>query len=389
MSRNPLSDEDQAEQVALGQAIARVRERRGMQKQELAAALGLDASAVTHIEAGSRSVSSTRLNALARALGVSVLALLDDDSPLAEIGVAARTGSDLAVACEIADRATALVELADVLQAGQVPSMEYPEPPAVRAEDWDTVTALALARWALDKLGLRWLAERPADMLDLVEDRLGIDVHQEPFDGGPDGFSACTPSERLIVLNTGQAPRPSLFTLGHEIGHVLSRAHVSVCDATSFRSADPHERLANAVAAELVAPSEEMRERFPAAHSGDVDPDGLVRAYVEFGISYQALVYRLHNIGRVNAAGRDRLLAESVGTWARRCSDPNLSRRASAPATATRVYRASSTLLDRLAEGYRRGVVSIRPYAGLARLDPGEAMSELDLETALEFGLRG
>ena len=90
MARSPLTPEEAAEQETLGARIRKFRERRGLQKQELAAALGVDPSAITHIETGRRPVSTSRLDTIAKILGISVPALLDDDSPLGELAVAAR-----------------------------------------------------------------------------------------------------------------------------------------------------------------------------------------------------------------------------------------------------------------------------------------------------------
>lgn len=378
MARSPLTPDEAAEQEALGARIREFRERRALQKQELAAALGVDPSAITHIEAGRRSVSTSRLNTIAKILGVSVLALLDDDSPLGELAVAARTGSpsDLSADDEpMVERIRALAELSQVLDEGGIQTPAAPNAPAVSINRWHRDSA-TLASWTLGQVKRRYLNEGPG-ILDEVEDALGVDILCEPFDNGPLGMSAYLGDIRIIVLNSCQDRRVSHFTLSHELGHILGRAHAPLCITRDFTSTDPHERFANAFAAQLLAPNDDLRARFPNQDS--ITPDSLVRAWLDYGMSWKALVYRLHNAGVTNASGRDELLKRSVWGWATACTDRHLrdlvQREDRGPSGA---HRAPRLLTQRCAQGYLQGVLSIRPYAGLTRIDEYEAAEELD-----------
>ena len=383
MARSPLTPEEAAEQETLGARIRQFRERRGLQKQELAAALGVDPSAITHIEAGRRAVSTSRLNTIAKILGISVLALLDDDSPLGELAVAARTGlpSDLSAEDEpMVERVRALAELSQVLDEGGVQSSAGPAAPTVSMRHWQR-DSTALASWTLEQLKRQYLNEKP-EILDDVEDVLGVDILCEPFTNGPLGLSAHLGDIRIIVLNSCQDRRVSRFTLSHELGHILGRAHAPLCVTRGFVSTDPHERFANAFAAQLLAPDSDVRARFPDEDS--ITPDNLVRAWLDYGMSWKALVYRLHNTGVTNAAGRDELLKRSISGWATACTDKHLrdlvQRENRGPSGA---HRAPRLLTQRCAQGYLQGILSIRPYAGLTRIDEYEAAEELDAVSAV------
>lgn len=102
---------DTAEQK-LGQRIRKFREYAGLTQSQLAQELGVDATVVSKIESGSRRVSTRELTRLAEVLGVSVLALLDDESPMAGLAHAARTVQDTSAGTSaLAQNAQRLCEL--------------------------------------------------------------------------------------------------------------------------------------------------------------------------------------------------------------------------------------------------------------------------------------
>lgn len=70
----------------IGKRLARARKESGMSQPELARIAGVSAGAVGNIEAGTRSGSARVVEALARALGVSVRWLVDGDGPREQVG---------------------------------------------------------------------------------------------------------------------------------------------------------------------------------------------------------------------------------------------------------------------------------------------------------------
>lgn len=82
-----VSDSVEAE---VGARIRRLRESAGLQGQELAERVGLDPTVLSKIENGRRPLKTTELARVAGALRVSPLALLEDNSLLVEMPIAAR-----------------------------------------------------------------------------------------------------------------------------------------------------------------------------------------------------------------------------------------------------------------------------------------------------------
>ena len=69
--------------VALGRRIAQERKRAGLTQEQLAAALGLERTAVTRIEQGSQGLDTLQLSAIAEALGRPPMVFFEaQDEPL-------------------------------------------------------------------------------------------------------------------------------------------------------------------------------------------------------------------------------------------------------------------------------------------------------------------
>jgi hypothetical protein len=90
---------------------------------------------------------------------------------------------------------------------------------------------------------------------------------------------------------------------------------------------------------------------------------------VEFGVSFESLVYRLHNLGLINALGRDQLRARG---WTGVLNDLEHDdrRRALIDSMGSQPERRSPGLLaDRAFRAYQQGVISVRPLATILGMD--------------------
>lgn len=98
--------------------------------------------------------------------------------------------------------------------------------------------------------------------------------------------------------NKDEVSHRSRFTVAHELGHVLL-GHVNEENSklrdTTFNSttSDPDERAANAFAAELIMPSARVKELYRAARN-------IQQLAEAFGVSTQAMTFRLKNLGIIS-----------------------------------------------------------------------------------------
>ena len=136
----------------------------------------------------------------------------------------------------------------------------------------------------------------------------GIAVVYRAFEGDEDisGFYLREKGERVIGVNNAQAPVRQRFTIAHELGHALlderDRVHVDgafnlrLRDVKSSLAIDPDEMAANHFAAELLMPGTDVRSL--VGDGIDITDDAELRGLARhFGVSQQAMAYRLMNLG--------------------------------------------------------------------------------------------
>ena len=87
-----ISQDERAFFVELGSRIAALRKERGITQMQLAEMLGVSQQAMNSFEKGRRRVPVSALPVIARVLGHSVDALIDDSTPAAQLSTAKKRG---------------------------------------------------------------------------------------------------------------------------------------------------------------------------------------------------------------------------------------------------------------------------------------------------------
>jgi len=381
----------------LGARIRELREASSILAGELAEQIGIDATAMSKIENGRRGVKSAELARIARALRVSPLALLEPQSLVGRMPIAARTAGATVRMGEAYDRLVSLAELHEVLAEDHIfSSPKLSGIPSVAGMPW-LEAAERLADWARGTLPIDVDGdERFEELAKQIQAELGIDVLVEPYPGDPLSGAAITDrSFPLIFVNAAHALPRSLFTLAHELGHVLAGHDGGgiTLDRELSGSTDD-ERLANAFAASFLMPKERVLEVLDEMGRSDA---ALIRLTFEFGVSFESLIYRLHNLGVINAEGRDSLRQVNWRQIVLHLSDES-SRANLTFADAGRLQARSVTpppmihpalLVARATAGFRKGSISAHALAGLVGADfetlLGDYEDDPDLARAREL----
>ena len=215
--------------------------------------------------------------------------------------------------------------------------------------DFREVDAAAIKVREKLRLGLAPVGDITAILADA-----GLAVFVRPLgEDGPEGLYLRRPSFAIVLLN-GDAYLPRLrFTAAHELGH-HERGATAVIDLTTGSGVDPEEKWANAFAASFLMPGEALAGRVSQGEPPSAAK--VLEMANEFGVSYQVMVYRLHNLRllRSGAGDRDRLLRERSVVFSGELRNRRLDRRTVLPADYTTraigAYEASMISLDRLAE---------------------------------------
>lgn len=274
----------------IARQLTLVRERLGRSQKEVAARLGVSASLVSKWEKGERKPDIAQVWELSRVFGVSPYFL-----ERARRVVTFRTGSQTARGVGdksafgevLNDAAQQIHNLYDVWErAGKVPArfplaLEYAEEGLARQ-----------ARMVRDCLRLNGkviyaeLREALAEQNVLVfEWKLPAKIsglsHQADFS--------------VIFINRDMPERVKLFTLCHELGHLLYHLRGSDDSTVSVMAtrSDPHEKEANRFAAELLMPAERINALVAIGRNSLKSKTGFLAAAENFGVSKEAMFYRL------------------------------------------------------------------------------------------------
>jgi Zn-dependent peptidase ImmA (M78 family)/transcriptional regulator with XRE-family HTH domain len=116
-----------------------------------------------------------------------------------------------------------------------------------------------------------------------------------------------------ILLNASEVAGRRNFTLAHELAHLVYGHEPSVClvPLSPAEPSPPLERVANSFTVELLLPAPRVREDFLArGYSSEPSEEDLARMSGKWGISMQALGYRLESLGLVQRGHTEKLVEQ-------------------------------------------------------------------------------
>lgn len=132
-----------------------------------------------------------------------------------------------------------------------------------------------------------WIARTMG--IDVVE----VKLEQEIFAG----IIKEKGKEPIIALNSGDTKNRKRFSCAHELGHYISHTekgdnyeYVDLRGVLASKGIDDEEKFANAFAASLLMPEDEVRRL-----KGENTPPFIMA--IHFGVSDDAMNYRLKNLG--------------------------------------------------------------------------------------------
>ena len=271
------------------------------------------------------------------------------------------------------DRLVSLSELHVVLADNGFPTSPYLSAvPSVAGQHWLSA-ADTLSTWALQHLDAGPEGDdRFGALVESIETTLGLDVVVEDYAGDPLSGAAITDrSFPLLFVNAAHPMPRSLFTLAHELGHVLAGHDGSTITLDrELAGSTEDERLANAFAAGFLMPEEIVKT---AIEQQGRQYATLVQLAYRLSVSFESLIYRLHNLRIINAHGRDELMRVNWRGIVLSMSDPNafggLNKNQAARFQARWVTPPPANppvmLIQRATNGYRKGAIGTPALARL------------------------
>lgn len=140
---------------------------------------------------------------------------------------------------------------------------------------------------------------------------LGADVHYEPFSGELCGMIQRQPNGKaLIGVNALHGPTRQRFTIAHELGHLIlhkdEQLHLDENSPIAFRSplsslaVDADEIEANQFAAELLMPAKLLNAEIEKISPNTSTEEAIAMLADIFGVSEQAMTFRLSGLGMLS-----------------------------------------------------------------------------------------
>lgn len=329
----------------LAQRLREARTTLGLTQSQVAAELGVHRPTISEIEAARRGVSSEELHRFSQLYAVPLHVLLGSDGieekELEQ--VVFRTGRIDSPGARLATRRfLAWCRLERDLEtllgyespAAVAPRFTLPLPENKGQAIRQGESLAESERRRLD-LGVEPI-RNPVELLDRQGVRVGpLEAGEEDTPDGlffqSDELGACI---GLRVDRSDPWGARRAFTTAHEYAHwILQDRLVESFNGLRQRSDDLLEVRANAFAAAFLMPETGLREYFRSLgllvghRLGGLSPAALVRAMDHFGVSRTALLYRLQNIGLLDAEQAAELrragipfreIAEALGVEPRR-----------------------------------------------------------------------
>jgi Zn-dependent peptidase ImmA (M78 family)/transcriptional regulator with XRE-family HTH domain len=332
----------------LGRRLREARQNSGISQEAAAETIGVPRTAIAHIEAGNRSISTIELVELANLYKRPVADFFAEDGGREEDPVFAlhrisqdylghpETAGEVARWVDICREGYEIARLLSRKARTGPPSYELSAPQNYGAavEQGQAVAAEERRRLGLGQA-------RISDMADLVSGQ-GIWASGARLPDEMSGMFLHHPSVGMVILvNYNHARGRKRFSYAHEYGHALMDRRRSVTVTTKKNANEFIEKRANAFAAAFLlpkvgvdtflqmldkgAPSRQVyhvydvateggieAQRRPVPGSQEITYQDVAELALHFGASYQVAAYRLSDLGFINRQELQVLLSKQA-----------------------------------------------------------------------------
>lgn len=367
--------------ATIGSKLESVRKRLNLTLSEVSEKTKLAQSALSEFENGKRSPKVAQLKRLADVYRRDISFFLNDEAIPNET-VLWRQEPTGAHASEVKSRLIGLAESfhnLEVINGEPTPSRICQQAGNASAFSYRSAAALASKARSLYKLG-----DKPGwTLLQSLEEELRVKVFHLNLQ--PTGCAACTLSETYgaaILLNVNHARWRRNFDLAHEFFHLTTWTMFrSGKDIADIRATDEEESLANCFAANLLMPTDPLKESVSEilGERKNLTSEDVCEIARRFDVSAEAAAYRIASVYRVDNDEKDRFVREvgaSSDSWNRyKGEDPSM------------LPLRYQVLAKR---AYRRGLISTGKYAdymGVSRADAAkEPVGSPEADAEIEIG---
>lgn len=298
-------------QAIIGRRLKRAREGLGLTQEEIAKRLKIGRPRYSDIENGKRDIQLKDLYRFAefynRPVNYFIKENLFTDNGFKVLF--RKTAGDKAIAhavTEFENLCEKMCELGNIsnysIKAPVCPDYEFE-----RSREW---------HWG------RYYAERERRALDvgqaplhnlirILEKERGLKIFHLPVPPGRGVYGMFTYGPEMggcILINSNPVHGNQLFSLAHEYAHYLFHKDKLGIISTERDRNSSVEKIANAFAGNFLMPESAVKNLFASNTRKDANAEDILFSADYFGVSFQAMLYRLNNLRLINDAAKEELL---------------------------------------------------------------------------------
>jgi Zn-dependent peptidase ImmA (M78 family)/DNA-binding XRE family transcriptional regulator len=292
----------------IGERIKRARAAAGLSMQALADQVGLSANMIKKYEHDKSMPSSPVLLKLASALSVRTEYFFRPATiTLAEIEYRKKSSAPKKllqrIEADVIDQAERWFELSQLWPNFPIPKFEFTAD-LPRIESLDQIDAVAERVREHWQLGVNPLP----DLIDLLESKgILVIISQEEKADKIDGLMAHIDDQPVVVISSCWPGCRQRFTLAHELGHLILHnllpEHID------------EENACNRFASAFLLPAHEVFQHLGKTRSY-IELQELYLLKQEYGLSMQACLYRIADLGVISESKRQRIFIQfSKNGW--------------------------------------------------------------------------
>ncbi len=332
-------------QKALGEKLKRLREKSGLTQEEVEMAIGLPQKAFTHIENGARKISTLELAKMSELFRIPVSDFFSKEAQEEDLLVTLhRIAPGLESDSKVHDQVVKCIQifregvlLKDLLGLSHKRTLRTYFCPLPSDVQEAKKQGEEVAREERKSLAL---GDSPIHDIAEVLALQGIWTAQNKLPHEMSGLFLHHPSlGTAIIVNASHVCTRRCFSYAHEYAHALFDANRTIAISNLDNAGDLIEIRANAFASAFLMPEQGIANLLRSMGKGEggrvdlaiydastesavvakyrqtatsqkISPQGIAWIAHYFGVSYQAAVYRLQNLGYFKAKERDQLLKE-------------------------------------------------------------------------------
>lgn len=216
------------------------------------------------------------------------------------------------------------------------------------------------------------LGQAPIKNLDrILEEKCGLKIFHLPIPEERGIFGMFTYDEKIggcILINSNPSIGNQVFSIAHEYAHfIFHKDRLGIISYNEERNT-PDERLANHFASNFLMPENELSNIFNTRikKRKDISAEDIIHFADYFGVSFQAMVYRLNNLRLLSDDKKERLTKETWVTAVRESMGISESERGR--------LKFSSLYLHLCIKGYQQGRITTSKFAYFLELPLYQAM---------------